>query len=223
MAYIANETKEDFLKFHAAHFSSTSVDHFAEDFLGPVDDEEYAAEVEDDGLGYYNDGVKRTLTDEQIAIFRHSEIQALLRARRHAEEAKEDEYESPAIEDVESTMDRASPLQMDGSPAIALLEEQEDLDDGEINEVTTPQSTNTPSAQSQSKKKNKRKKKNNQNKVQRPPPPRGFFKQNVKPDLRKRTWDKVDAGLGNLDYDEDSSGPAPTHTAQRRRISYDDD
>jgi Protein of unknown function (DUF3807) len=37
---------------------------------------------ENDGLGYYPDGVKRTLTDEQIQIFRHSEIHSLLRERR---------------------------------------------------------------------------------------------------------------------------------------------
>ncbi|KAI9828909.1 MAG: endoplasmic oxidoreductin-1 [Phylliscum demangeonii] len=37
-------------------------------------------------LGYYADGTPRTLTDEQIAIFRHSEIQDLLRAQRHARE-----------------------------------------------------------------------------------------------------------------------------------------
>jgi hypothetical protein len=36
-------------------------------------------EEEDDNLGYYPDGVKRTLTDVQIAIFRHSEIQELER------------------------------------------------------------------------------------------------------------------------------------------------
>ncbi|CAG8908899.1 unnamed protein product [Penicillium egyptiacum] len=36
----------------------------------------------DEGLGYYPDGVKRTLTDEQIRIFRHSEIHALLRERQ---------------------------------------------------------------------------------------------------------------------------------------------
>ena len=40
----------------------------------------------DDGLGFYPDGVKRTLTDEQIAMFRHSEIYALLRERRMMEE-----------------------------------------------------------------------------------------------------------------------------------------
>lgn len=28
-------------------------------------------------MGYYDDGVKRTLTDEQIEIFRHSELEAL--------------------------------------------------------------------------------------------------------------------------------------------------
>ena len=37
---------------------------------------------EEDGLGFYDDGVKRTLTDEQIALLRHSEIQRLLRGRR---------------------------------------------------------------------------------------------------------------------------------------------
>jgi hypothetical protein len=33
-------------------------------------------------LRYYADGVERTLTDEQVAIFRHTEIQELLRERR---------------------------------------------------------------------------------------------------------------------------------------------
>jgi hypothetical protein len=46
-------------------------------------DEERAS---DDGLGYYPDGVKRTLTDQQIEIFRHSEIQKL-RGKRLQEEA----------------------------------------------------------------------------------------------------------------------------------------
>ena len=33
-------------------------------------------------LGYYPDGVKRTLTDDQIAMFRHSEIYSILRQRQ---------------------------------------------------------------------------------------------------------------------------------------------
>jgi hypothetical protein len=43
---------------------------------------------EDDDLGYYADGVKRTLTDEQIAMFRHSEIQELINQTRTIQEAK---------------------------------------------------------------------------------------------------------------------------------------
>jgi hypothetical protein len=49
-------------------------------------EDEYA-EFEDDGLGYYEDGVQRTLTDEQIAMFRHTEIQTILRERRRRKEA----------------------------------------------------------------------------------------------------------------------------------------
>lgn len=37
---------------------------------------------DDDNLGWYHDGVKRTLTHEQVAMFRHSEIQRLLQQRR---------------------------------------------------------------------------------------------------------------------------------------------
>lgn len=44
------------------------------------------SDEEDDGLGYYPDGVKRILTDEQVAMFRHSEIQTLLRELRHRRE-----------------------------------------------------------------------------------------------------------------------------------------
>ncbi|MCJ1374758.1 hypothetical protein MMC20_005990 [Loxospora ochrophaea] len=50
---------------------------------GPLINLEHAEEDvdKDDGLGYYSDGAKRTLTDEQVAIFRHSEIQSLLREK----------------------------------------------------------------------------------------------------------------------------------------------
>jgi len=76
--------------FHEAHFAKLATDHFQAHFLRPdhppaqdttynaADEEGYYKE-EDDGLGYYPDGVKRTLTDEQIAIFRHSELEALRR------------------------------------------------------------------------------------------------------------------------------------------------
>jgi len=40
-------------------------------------------------LGYYSDGTRRTLTDEQIKMFRHSEIQRLLSERRTIKEKEE--------------------------------------------------------------------------------------------------------------------------------------
>lgn len=87
------------IAFHEAHFSRLATDQFQAQFLRPnhppaeeitynaADDEEYYEE-EDDGLGYYPDGVKRTLTDEQIAIFRHSELEALRRARKSSSSGK---------------------------------------------------------------------------------------------------------------------------------------
>ena len=57
---------------------------------------------EDDGLGYYSDGVKRTLTDEQVAMFRHSEIYAIQRQRQVARENLEaDEGEEGEERDAE--------------------------------------------------------------------------------------------------------------------------
>jgi len=186
--------------------------------------EEYAEEIEDDGLGYYEDGVKRTLTDEQIAIFRHSEIQALLRDRRHAEEAQEDEYESPAIEPTES-VSAESPFHQNGSLEIDVKAMEEgEFEEGELeDDISTPQAPNPQSPQNQNNKRGKRKKNKIGSKNERPPQPKGFFRQNVKPDLRKRTWDKVDSGLANLDYDEDAGAATiPNPAAQRRRISYND-
>jgi hypothetical protein len=57
-------------------------------------EEEYACE--DEGLGYYSDGAERTLTDEQIAMFRHTEIQTILRERRRRREEGRPLYEAPA-------------------------------------------------------------------------------------------------------------------------------
>ncbi|KAK4128145.1 hypothetical protein N657DRAFT_629306 [Parathielavia appendiculata] len=85
--------------FHQAHFSKPATDDFHAHFLRPdlpstgeatydaVGGNEYYEyyEEEEDGLGYYSDGVKRTLTDEQIAIFRHSELQALRRKRESSQ------------------------------------------------------------------------------------------------------------------------------------------
>lgn len=49
----------------------------------------FAGQEEDD-LGYYPDGNKRTLTDNQIAMFRHSEIYSIIRERQLRRENRED-------------------------------------------------------------------------------------------------------------------------------------
>lgn len=215
--------QEDLAAFHASHFLATSTTHFAEQFLGPVEEEEQGV-LEDDDLGYYEDGTKRTLTDEQIAIFRHSEIQALLRARRHAAEAKQDEEDGQG--------QKKSP---EGGREDGLLQEdeheqdqlEEDLEAGELGEAADSSITNLPCSPPVTKtKQSKKRGKKSQKAIQRNasgPSQKSFFKQNIKPDLRKRTWDKVDTGLESLDYDEGEPGAASTRPMQRRRISYDDD
>ena len=55
---------------------------------------------DEDDLGYYHNGVKRTLTDEQIAMFRHSEIYAIVRQRQLQKENQEDEPKNEAINSI---------------------------------------------------------------------------------------------------------------------------
>jgi hypothetical protein len=64
--------QDELAAFQAAHFGLAATTHFATHFLGPESDAL-------DELGFYDDGHKRCLTDAQVAIFRHSEIQSLLR------------------------------------------------------------------------------------------------------------------------------------------------
>jgi len=174
--------------FHDAHFLRPLTEHFTAHFFRPekinehhdvlaADEDEYIEdEEEDDGLGYYHDGVKRTLTDEQIAIFRHSELEALRRSR-------------------ESTKIRK-----------ATVPETEAGEEGEVSEGEVSSSTPAVAV----KKKQKRR--------------RGKKKSDEEPvDLRKRTWDVVEAGLATLDYgEEENEQPTQEKAAQRRRISYDD-
>jgi hypothetical protein len=134
------------------------VDHFGQKFLRPEQDQDAQAQTvdleewyEEDDLGHYEDGVKRTLTDEQIEMFRHSELHELRRKMEKLDEK---------LEDTKATT-KAS-----------------DTSQGEQDPVPGPGG-----------KKKKRKK-------GKPRPPT-----EPKPDLRKRTWDKVEQGLDHLDYD----------------------
>lgn len=117
-----------------------------QEYTGELEcDEEYyyyEEEEEDDGLGYYPDGVKRTLTDEQIAMFRHSELQTLEKAREQ------------------------NPGRRNSSSPIPLKVEQGESEDGEVFEEELPQSF-----VGKKKKKNKKKKRGSGNgNKQRPEP-----------------------------------------------------
>ncbi|KAK4141873.1 uncharacterized protein C8A04DRAFT_13735 [Dichotomopilus funicola] len=140
-------SQADMTTFHDTHFSQLATNNFQAHFLRPdhpshdttyhvtetnthiTDDGEYYEE-EDDGLGYYPDGVKRTLTDEQIAIFRHSELEALRRTRESSE-TKKNTTKNTAQEDA--------------------AHEHESEEEGEV-------SSPTPSAATATTKKNKKRK-----------------------------------------------------------------
>lgn len=219
--------------FHEAHFSNLSTGHFESHFLRPDDsvvaasaateglesgnaEEEYYYEEyeegydeDEDGLGYYPDGVKRTLTDEQIAIFRHSELEAMRRVRESAK--------------IKKVMDPAA----DGVVVIeGAIGEQ--LSEGEVDSSPREAVAGAgPSQQQQQQQQKKKKSTNNKSKNKR----RGGKKNNnnnrpdggEQIDLRKRTWDVVDKGLASLDYGEEEHGqPSDERAMQRRRISYDD-
>ncbi|KAL1879544.1 hypothetical protein Plec18167_004001 [Paecilomyces lecythidis] len=92
---------DDLQAFHTRHFPGQghpNPPNFSHDQTQLVESEYY--EEEDDFLGYYPDGVKRTLTNEQIRIFRHSEIHAILRERQLEEEQRIQEEEDAAADRV---------------------------------------------------------------------------------------------------------------------------
>lgn len=90
----SHNAQDDLRRFHATHFSNAPLPEHQPDSTNEQVQEEYYDE-DDDGLGYYEDGVKRTLTDEQIAMFRHSEIQRILRERRRAQEDGQSVHDDP--------------------------------------------------------------------------------------------------------------------------------
>lgn len=80
-------TQDDLREYHRKHHPHAPL---PSNFFVTLTEENDAEDEDDDGLGHYADGVKRTLTDDQIALFRHSEIEALLRKKRVQEEERED-------------------------------------------------------------------------------------------------------------------------------------
>ncbi|KAI4206762.1 MAG: hypothetical protein LQ349_009903 [Xanthoria aureola] len=84
-------TQEDLATFQKIHFGPSGSSTNAVPQMNAIYVENEPEIIEEDDLGYYPDGVKRTLTDEQIAMFRHSEIYALQRKRQLRKENQETE------------------------------------------------------------------------------------------------------------------------------------
>lgn len=102
--------KADLLAFQFTHFSdNTAPEDWFMDAQTALEYDPSLEVWEDDGLGYYDDGVKRTLTDEQIAIFRHSEMEQLKREERRANEAMSSADEAASGAQQESSTRSAPP------------------------------------------------------------------------------------------------------------------
>ncbi|KAJ4372399.1 hypothetical protein N0V83_004173 [Neocucurbitaria cava] len=78
---------DDLRAFHAKHFpSAPQLEHLLPDFESAPEPVQDCQNADDGGLGFYFDGVERTLDDEDVAWFRRSEIQTILRRRRQRRE-----------------------------------------------------------------------------------------------------------------------------------------
>ena len=88
-------------------------------------------------MGYYPDGNKRTLTDEQIAMFRHSEIYSILRERQvHKENLEADEGDQS---------DTVASEPEEGAEVTTLPDEERGVQSGsEVKEVLTTVSETPP-------------------------------------------------------------------------------
>lgn len=106
----------DLRDFHAKHFPCAPAPEHNLHGVGDEPAEGFYEEEDEDNLGHYDDGTPRTLTDEQIAMFRHSEIQAIIRKRRQQREndggSEEGEAEDSVAElsaSVESAASQPTP------------------------------------------------------------------------------------------------------------------
>ena len=132
-------TQEDLYAFHARIFGSSAPIQRScteqEVYDDATDKETFQAE--DDDLGYYPDGNKRTLTDEQIAMFRHSEIYSILRERQ----VRKENLEADGGDQSETVASQPEK----GAEATTLPDEERAVQIGpEVKEVSTTVSETTP-------------------------------------------------------------------------------
>ncbi|KAL9610210.1 MAG: hypothetical protein Q9167_005087 [Letrouitia subvulpina] len=94
--HVPTVTQEDLYAFHSRIFGAEATSKLPSSLIANALGVNEGEVEDEDGLGYYPDGVKRTLTDDQIAMFRQSEIYALLRERQlKREEEEEADADSP--------------------------------------------------------------------------------------------------------------------------------
>ncbi|KAK4499694.1 hypothetical protein PRZ48_010212 [Zasmidium cellare] len=132
-------TEEDLLNFQIAHFGD---DTRPERWFVPAEEAlNFQPPEMDDGLGYYPDGVKRTLTDEQIEIFRRSELWQI---EREQQLKKEEEEEQRGDFD-EAVKRPPSPASSESSLEDALLAYAQDQRKEKSRSPLAPQSTSESS------------------------------------------------------------------------------
>ncbi|KAI9044783.1 DUF3807 domain-containing protein [Aspergillus affinis] len=152
---IPNVTIEDLQTFQAQHFPGSAqipTTQYQYRHDETVDEHlDGGNAYDEDDLGYYPDGVKRTLTDEQIKIFRHSEIHTLLREKQLREEAlleearEKAEVEEEAIksrkEAIPETVDKEPtnhPKRAEGEVEDSVLDYGEDASVGNVRKPARP-------------------------------------------------------------------------------------
>ncbi|KAF2204203.1 hypothetical protein GQ43DRAFT_429209 [Delitschia confertaspora ATCC 74209] len=100
-AHLPVVTEDDLRNFHATHFAHAPLPKL---FFSQAEAPEEGPYSDcDDGLGFYHDGVKRTLTDAEVLWCRNSEIQAIMKERRLAKENKEPSPGSQELHEKDSS------------------------------------------------------------------------------------------------------------------------
>ena len=134
----ASADRHDITTLHSAPSWPTNVPDDPDDSHLPQDDEAWEhGGGHDDGLGYYADGAKRHLTDEQVAMFRHSEVYAIVRAR-------EVEQERIALELGSSDQEESTAELLKSAPFVTAAQELPDSDTAKAMASETPTSCPPP-------------------------------------------------------------------------------
>lgn len=180
-----------------------------------------AGDEYDDGLGYYPDGVKRTLTDQQIAMFRHSEIYALLRERQVKKENKDAGFdEEPSASSLkDAVLTEAQKLSEEGMASGDVNDDEEEEEEYAAFLVAEQNQFRTETAR------NKRKRGSQSFKDVR----------STEPTLRRLARELDEPGAANTVLDYGDQEPEDTTTKRqhpeeedldalngRKRVKYDD-